>query len=406
MADIIRRSLLFILRIFNAVTLFVGFGIIIFLLSGFEIWGNIELTQLYTFLALNFNDVANGDNVRYILKISGFYSGVATFLLLLILKMSKKSVKSFIPALYVFIYALVVLFAVKYFSLADTNDIMLLSFALLLIYSVNLRRAWTEVNIAGAVVLFCIFINNFFAVNYSDYRISKLMSRQLYVTELSKDKMIAHGGGGIEGLVYTNSMEALEQSAERGYKYIEIDLLKYSDNSVGFFGAHDYDKFKNMTGIDEYTEEKISSGLILGKYTPLTDKNILSFFENHPDIWLVTDKVDDYDMLNEKLGKLKDRTISEFFTLEQYNNAVRCGFKHNAYNVTDVSKLKFAEDNKFEYITMDTEFLEKYRAEIQKVRHKTGIKVMVYTAENKEDAGRYSYFADMIYYDGEENINR
>ena len=38
-------------------------------------------------------------------------------------------------------------------------------------------------------------------------------------------ELIAHAGGEIDGYVYTNSLEALQQAASRGYRFIELDLL-------------------------------------------------------------------------------------------------------------------------------------------------------------------------------------
>ncbi|MBR5598518.1 MAG: sulfatase-like hydrolase/transferase [Alphaproteobacteria bacterium] len=40
-----------------------------------------------------------------------------------------------------------------------------------------------------------------------------------------REKFIAHAGGCIDGNVYTNSLEAMEKSKKRGYKYIELDLI-------------------------------------------------------------------------------------------------------------------------------------------------------------------------------------
>jgi len=36
--------------------------------------------------------------------------------------------------------------------------------------------------------------------------------------------LIAHGGGDIDGLKYTNSQEAMKGSLDKGFRYVEIDL--------------------------------------------------------------------------------------------------------------------------------------------------------------------------------------
>ncbi len=53
--------------------------------------------------------------------------------------------------------------------------------------------------------------------------------------------LIAHAGGGINGLKYTNSLEAMEQSIEHGFKMIELDLLISSDRRI--VAVHDWNRF-------------------------------------------------------------------------------------------------------------------------------------------------------------------
>ena len=54
-------------------------------------------------------------------------------------------------------------------------------------------------------------------------------------------ELIAHAGGEIDGYVYTNSLEALQQAASRGYKFIELDLLLTSDSVL--VAAHSWEDF-------------------------------------------------------------------------------------------------------------------------------------------------------------------
>ena len=37
---------------------------------------------------------------------------------------------------------------------------------------------------------------------------------------------IAHGGGGIEGRISTNSLESLNYSYEQGFRFFELDLIE------------------------------------------------------------------------------------------------------------------------------------------------------------------------------------
>ena len=223
--------------------------------------------------------------------------------------------------------------------------------------------------------------------------------------QLTRDKMIAHGCGGIDGNVYTNSLEALNLSAERGYKYVEIDLLTLIDKMPGFFAAHDYEKFRSMTGgLHKLDRATLKTLKILGKYTPLTDDMILDFFEKHPDMWLVTDKVTDYKLLNERLGMLKDRTIIEFWAEEQYEEALKYGFKNLAYHLAWLGDIPLVLQKGYQFVTVSLDFLETYKYALKVLRQSHGVKVMVYTLKNKEEIEKYDAWADMFYYDGEDDI--
>lgn len=47
--------------------------------------------------------------------------------------------------------------------------------------------------------------------------------------EYQNIELIAHAGGEIDGHIYTNSLEPVQQSIKRGYKFIELDLALTSD---------------------------------------------------------------------------------------------------------------------------------------------------------------------------------
>ena len=404
------KKLNIILKIVNAVLLWAILSVAFFRLLGEKIWGEVEIAGLYDFMVVNLSEPSDGETLKSIMLTSLVYSGIITFIILYAFSILKKNQKPFVSSLYFFPYSCGVLFAVKYFLLTDAGELLFLSAVITGLYFLNLRKNYSGLNIFGFVVLCGIFINNLFAANYNDYRLVRFIKYKIPPIvripefELSKNKMIAHAGGAIEGNVYTNSLEALIISEKRGYKYIEIDLLKTNDENPRLFAAHSYEDFERMTGNNVFDAENINNSKILNKYTPLTDDTVLSFFEKHRNLWLVTDKIEDWQLLDEKFPGLKERMICEFWHKEQYNKAKEYGFSNMAYNVNGIEDLKFAEDNNLKFITVSTDFLEKEKYAIQKLRRQKGTKVMVFTADNKNDARKYGYWADMIYYDGPENI--
>lgn len=140
---------------------------------------------------------------------------------------------------------------------------------------------------------------------------------------------IAHGGGAIDGHITTNSLESVELSIEKGVKYIELDLQLTSDGKL--VAAHDWQSFNQSTGrtgtktsVPSY--EEFTRCRIHGKYTPMTYKMIDSVFSAHPELTLVTDKIEDVKVIDRFLKQLKSRIIIECFTPRQYEDCVKLGY--------------------------------------------------------------------------------
>ena len=123
------------------------------------------------------------------------------------------------------------------------------------------------------------------------------LKKQLDIKPLKKNQrsdiqLIAHAGGEIDSLTYTNSLEAMNFSYEKGARLIELDILETPDNH--FVAAHDWDKWKKTTkfkgatppSLDEFKKHKIH-----GIYTPLDMQDINNWFNNHIDAILITDKI-------------------------------------------------------------------------------------------------------------------
>ena len=127
-------------------------------------------------------------------------------------------------------------------------------------------------------------------------------------------RFIAHAGGIIDGKTYTNSLEALNNSYKKGFRYFELDIIQTADGH--FVGAHDWKHWKKQTGysgatppnLDTFKQQKLNQ-----KYTPLTLVDINRWFEIHPDAVLVTDKVDSPKNFIAQFD-YPDRLFMELFT--------------------------------------------------------------------------------------------
>ncbi len=142
------------------------------------------------------------------------------------------------------------------------------------------------------------------------------------IEEIKQDPMrfIAHGGGGINGDMYTNSIEALNLNYEKGFQLFEMDIIKTSDNV--YVAAHDWNQWSKKTGYKGETPVSLKTFKKnpIKKYTPMDLDDINKWFKNHPDAILVTDKVND----PEDFAKVfidKDRMIMELFSLNAAKEA-------------------------------------------------------------------------------------
>ena len=163
-----------------------------------------------------------------------------------------------------------------------------------------------------------------------------------------KKNLIAHAGGEIDSYIYTNSYEAVMKSIKNGYKYIEIDLRKTTDNII--VGIHSWadlenilkkttpnkqkEFFKNKILSQNFTYKDIQE---LNKYLnfKIIDEFLIEeIFSNDESLILVTDKIQDYKKLANTFT-FHDRIIIEVIGLENYLKSFFYNFKKN-YLSTDL----------------------------------------------------------------------
>lgn len=147
--------------------------------------------------------------------------------------------------------------------------------------------------------------------------------------------LIAHAGGEIDSCIYTNSREALEQAVARGYSFIEFDFQFTSDSVL--VAAHTWSDFNKMTGYahkgdsaPSFNEFKLRR--IYERYTPLSASEINRFFEQRGDIYLVTDKVSQPEVLAAYFPKLKSRMVVEAFSYPHYSQLKKEGYFRVLYS--------------------------------------------------------------------------
>jgi glycerophosphoryl diester phosphodiesterase len=145
---------------------------------------------------------------------------------------------------------------------------------------------------------------------------------------LNNDIFIAHAGGEIDSITYTNSLEALNSSYKKGCRIFELDIIETSDGK--FVAAHDWHVYKEISNCQyepydiPLTENQFLSCKIHGKYTPLNITRINDWFSRHRDAILVTDKVNSPRKFSDAF-LFKDRLRMELFSWDAVLEAIHVG---------------------------------------------------------------------------------
>ena len=153
--------------------------------------------------------------------------------------------------------------------------------------------------------------------------------------KVERVELIAHAGGVIDGNIYTNSIEALQQAKANGYEFIEFDLIFTSDSVL--VAAHSWSDFNEITGFAHKGDcapsfAEFSSRRIHNRYTPLSADDINSFFVANRNLYLVTDKTSSPEVLARYFPELKERMVVEAFNYNDYCKLIDEGYFRVLYS--------------------------------------------------------------------------
>jgi glycerophosphoryl diester phosphodiesterase len=222
-------------------------------------------------------------------------------------------------------------------------------------------------------------------------------------------RYIAHAGGSYNGYTYSNSLEALNSSLNKGYKLFELDLIKTKDNEI--VAAHDWNHWKAITGytgsipplLSEFKGTMINSSL-----TPLSMSDIASWFAKNKGAILVTDKITDYEQLVKEFP-FPDRLMVEVFSLEEYVSAYKAGIKYPLLSLefAQIDKygdllIDFIIDNKIPLAVLHTSSVNNFDNVLQALKNNGGYTFaytsnsLTFLSENKQVFGIYTDFINFL----------
>jgi glycerophosphoryl diester phosphodiesterase len=100
---------------------------------------------------------------------------------------------------------------------------------------------------------------------------------------------IAHAMGGIDGVRYTNSLEAFEHSYAAGFRVFEADFVRLRDGTI-YVGHEGMEPHYGLAKpFERATYAELRGHRVYGKYTPLTGLGALALLRAHRDGYVVID---------------------------------------------------------------------------------------------------------------------
>ncbi|MDR2600798.1 MAG: hypothetical protein LBC73_11060 [Oscillospiraceae bacterium] len=231
---------------------------------------------------------------------------------------------------------------------------------------------------------------------------------------INSNRLVAHAGGGFNGIQYLNTIEAVEYNYKRGQRVFEFDFSLTSDNVL--VGKHHWGHRIYVNGAP--TLEVFLSNKVLGMYTPTKFDDIAWFLYHHPDAYLVTDKIFEYDdaafqyMIDTCLAidpAIMDRIIVQVFSESGFytvaKNYPQFDMLYTLY-VTDPSDadiIRFVDETGLRVITMwDT---RAHPTLVDQLKQRETV-VFAHTVNSLDTfnalrkMGVYGIYTDFIYFDG------
>lgn len=218
------------------------------------------------------------------------------------------------------------------------------------------------------------------------------------------EKMIAHGGGTVEGFDTSSSYDAVMQSIANGFKVIELDMEFSSDNKI--IMLHDWDRtvttYLGRKFDIKLTQKQFNDQLICGKFQSLTFDKLTKILDDNPQVRIVTDtKGDNIKLLTTIANKYPDyvdRMIPQIYDYSEFDTVSALGYDDIIFTLymqdkIDYNKLlKFIKENDIYAVTIGKDYWVKG---LPQKLSKDGVKVYthpVYTVEEaKEEFSKGAY---------------
>lgn len=163
------------------------------------------------------------------------------------------------------------------------------------------------------------------------------------------EKMIAHGGGSIDGFDTSSSVDAVMKAIDNGFKVIELDMEFSYDNKI--IMLHDWDRtvttYLGRKFDKELTINQFNNQLICGKFEPLTFEKLTKILDANPQIRIVTDTKGDNIKLLKTIAKeypeYINRMIPQIYDYSEFDIVKELGYKDIIFTLYRLDTINYDE---------------------------------------------------------------
>lgn len=160
-----------------------------------------------------------------------------------------------------------------------------------------------------------------------------------------QQKLSAHALGGINGQIYTNSSESMDQSISNGFSFLETDVRLTSDGKI--VCTHEWSKktYQNTGLTFNPASPAMSYATFMGtkidgSYTPIDPSVIASFMLAHPNLYF---EIDMHSLSRRTAEETTTQLCKEFnYNADLLNRLlIQVSSKDMFYGVTDIYHFRY-----------------------------------------------------------------
>lgn len=227
---------------------------------------------------------------------------------------------------------------------------------------------------------------------------------------IENDDFVALGGGEVDGIAYSNSREALDESYKNGFRMIEVDLQWTTDDKLVLlrdWGGSMKKLFSSdleECSHDEFMNLKMNHGL-----HQMDVEDLAEWMRDHEDVYIITDIKENGTIasriIKDAYPDIQERIIPEIYAMEDFHIA---GVVQKYENVIlDIGFSSYTDDEIIDFVKLYKHFAiampkSRGKGELPKKLEKLGVPTYVYVIneekakEEFEDNGVYGIYTEKL----------